>query len=316
MEEARSNMLCVGTECLLFLMMCSIHTNIFNAILGKREWFYPGSKIIITTRDKNLLKAQEIIPHVVFEVEEFDERETLEFFYRRAFGVAHPLDYNKELLVQCCKGFPFALVTVGSHRRGEPSGNTWRCLAKKIRKKRRWRRIMYGKIETFSVHGCGSTRHPCEIWAVLCELRGWMQSQPFVSATVCFAGQTFLYILILSLTDPDLVPHFHSSTAHVWQLNVTNSLITILITTRLLEALWSLASRFSRHYKWRVKSLSARGWIPLPLGCHMNISMALIKSVHVLIITRMTQSQWVSINNFESLWINTLILHQNFQVSF
>lgn len=101
------------------------HPYQFNAILGKREWFYPGSKIIITTRDKNLLKAQEIIiPHVVFEVEEFDERETLEFFYRRAFGEAHPLDYNKELLVQCWKGFSFALITVGSHRRGEPFGNT------------------------------------------------------------------------------------------------------------------------------------------------------------------------------------------------
>ena len=42
----------------------------FNAILGMREWFYPGSKIIITTRHEHLLKAHEGCP--MFEVEELN----------------------------------------------------------------------------------------------------------------------------------------------------------------------------------------------------------------------------------------------------
>ncbi|XP_062003894.1 disease resistance protein Roq1-like isoform X2 [Rosa rugosa] len=87
------------------------HSNQFNEILGKRRWYCPGSKLIITTKDKHLLKNQEI-PHAVFEVEKFDEHESLELFCLRAFGEAHPFEGFQEisrLAVQLSGGLPLAL---------------------------------------------------------------------------------------------------------------------------------------------------------------------------------------------------------------
>ncbi|PRQ45176.1 putative TIR domain, P-loop containing nucleoside triphosphate hydrolase [Rosa chinensis] len=66
------------------------HLNQLNAILGNRDWCYPGSKIIITTRNKHLLEAQEI-PHTVFEIELLDKYEGMEIFNSHAFGEAHPI---------------------------------------------------------------------------------------------------------------------------------------------------------------------------------------------------------------------------------
>ncbi|GMP63361.1 hypothetical protein CsSME_00025081 [Camellia sinensis var. sinensis] len=58
----------------------------FDAIIGMRNWFHPGSKIILTTRHKQLLKANEV--DMMHKVERFDDDESLELFSedtRKAF---------------------------------------------------------------------------------------------------------------------------------------------------------------------------------------------------------------------------------------
>ncbi|XP_028949598.1 disease resistance protein RPV1-like isoform X2 [Malus domestica] len=86
----------------------------FNAILGMRDWFYPGSKIIITTRHEHLLKAHEVVR---FKVEGLHEDESLKLFSWHAFGQPRPQEGYMELsrpIVEHCGGVPLALKVLGS----------------------------------------------------------------------------------------------------------------------------------------------------------------------------------------------------------
>ncbi|XP_020410604.1 TMV resistance protein N isoform X2 [Prunus persica] len=85
------------------------------AIARKRDWFGPGSRIIITTRDKHLL--EQIGVDGTYMVEEMDEKEALELFGWHAFESGYPnqeyLDLSKRV-IRYCRGLPLALEVVGS----------------------------------------------------------------------------------------------------------------------------------------------------------------------------------------------------------
>ncbi|XP_048439067.1 TMV resistance protein N-like [Pyrus x bretschneideri] len=91
----------------------------FNAILGMRDWFHPGSKIIITTRHEHLLKAHEVVR---FKVEGLHEYESLKLFSWHAFGQPHPQEGYMELsrpIVEHCGGVPLVLQVLGSSLYGK-----------------------------------------------------------------------------------------------------------------------------------------------------------------------------------------------------
>ncbi|KAH0982041.1 hypothetical protein GBA52_009218 [Prunus armeniaca] len=91
------------------------HSEQFNAILGMREWFHPGSKIIVTTRHENLLNDHAV--HAMFKVKGLGEGESLELFSWHAFKQAHPIKGYMNLsrsVVQHCEGLPLALQVLGS----------------------------------------------------------------------------------------------------------------------------------------------------------------------------------------------------------
>ncbi|KAK2980743.1 hypothetical protein RJ640_002555 [Escallonia rubra] len=81
-----------------------------DAVLGMRDWLYPGSKFIITTRQKQLLKASEV--YKVRQVTGLDEIESFELFSWYAFGQDHPIEgcmgYTRRV-VYYCNGLPLAL---------------------------------------------------------------------------------------------------------------------------------------------------------------------------------------------------------------
>ncbi|XP_021826149.1 TMV resistance protein N-like [Prunus avium] len=85
------------------------------AIARKRDWFGPGSRIIITTRDKHLL--EQIGVDGTYHAERMDEEEALGLFRRHAFESGHPdqeyLDLSKRV-IRYCQGLPLALEVVGS----------------------------------------------------------------------------------------------------------------------------------------------------------------------------------------------------------
>ncbi|VVA19803.1 Hypothetical predicted protein [Prunus dulcis] len=85
------------------------------AIAGARDWFGPGSRIVITTRDKHLL--EQIRVDSTYMAQAMDEKEALEFFSWHAFERRYPdqeyLDLSKRV-IRYCQGLPLALRVVGS----------------------------------------------------------------------------------------------------------------------------------------------------------------------------------------------------------
>ncbi|XAR56232.1 hypothetical protein NMG60_11036620 [Bertholletia excelsa] len=81
-----------------------------NVVLGMREWFYPGSKIIVTTRNLRLLKVCEVFK--VHNIEKFNDDESFELFSWHAFGQEEPIPgymQHSRRVVRHCGGLPLAL---------------------------------------------------------------------------------------------------------------------------------------------------------------------------------------------------------------
>ncbi|KAK9181018.1 hypothetical protein WN944_024155 [Citrus x changshan-huyou] len=103
--------------------------------LDRLDCFMPGSRIIITTRDTQLLKN---LPgsHVghVFEVKELSYDDSLTLFSRNAFGQNHPAAGYLELsdiVIKYVNGVPLALKVLGRHLFGR-SEEEWESALKKL----------------------------------------------------------------------------------------------------------------------------------------------------------------------------------------
>ncbi|XP_007227234.1 disease resistance protein TAO1 isoform X1 [Prunus persica] len=85
------------------------------AIARDRDWFGPGSRIIITTRDQQLLEQVEV--DSTYPAEQMDEEEAIELFSWHAFKRDYPdqeyLDLSKRV-IHYCQGLPLALEVLGS----------------------------------------------------------------------------------------------------------------------------------------------------------------------------------------------------------
>ena len=85
------------------------------ALAGGSDWFGPGSRIIITTRDKHLLTAHQV--YLTYEVKKLNHLEALQLFSWNAFRRSEPdasyLDISN-LAVTYAEGLPLALTILGS----------------------------------------------------------------------------------------------------------------------------------------------------------------------------------------------------------
>ncbi|KAL6293563.1 hypothetical protein ACE6H2_001705 [Prunus campanulata] len=85
-------------------------------LVGACDWFGVGSRIIITTRDKQLLTAHDV--NLIHEVKILDGDKALELFCWHAFKTSEPPlgDYMKlaERAIRYAQGLPLALKVLGS----------------------------------------------------------------------------------------------------------------------------------------------------------------------------------------------------------
>ncbi|CAL5348650.1 unnamed protein product [Camellia sinensis] len=87
-----------------------------STLAGNRDWFGPGSRIIITTRDKHLLKGLKVDERYM--AMELNHEESLQLFSWHAFGKTNPLENYADLangIVSYASGLPLAVEVLGSY---------------------------------------------------------------------------------------------------------------------------------------------------------------------------------------------------------
>ena len=90
-------------------------------LAGKRDWFGPGSRIIITTRDEHLLKLHRV--EEVYKLEALSYDEAFRLFCLKAFETQMPREeyvHLSQLVVKYASGLPLALKVLGSFLFGRP----------------------------------------------------------------------------------------------------------------------------------------------------------------------------------------------------
>jgi len=103
-------------------------------LAGKPEWFGQGSRVIITTRDKHLLKSLHVCEN--YDVQVLNSYESLQLFCQKAFRGEKPEEAYLELsrsVVQYAGGVPLALKVLGSFLCGR-SASIWEDALKMLRK--------------------------------------------------------------------------------------------------------------------------------------------------------------------------------------
>eukprot|EP01018_Ginkgo_biloba_P008218 Gb_33268 [translate_table: standard] len=80
------------------------------------DWFGPGSRVIVTTLDPDILKAPQV--DLIYQMEGLDNYKALQLFSWHAFLRSSPDKEYAEMstrVVSACKGLPFALEVLGAH---------------------------------------------------------------------------------------------------------------------------------------------------------------------------------------------------------
>ncbi|XLR42073.1 hypothetical protein HN51_020270 [Arachis hypogaea] len=100
------------------------------SLAGGHDWFGSGSRIIITTRDTDVVDKH-VMGDVVtkkYKMEELNDDDSLELFSWHAFNRKEPAENFKNVsrnAIRYAKGFPLALEVIGSHLGGFTSVDSW-----------------------------------------------------------------------------------------------------------------------------------------------------------------------------------------------
>ncbi|KAF7850392.1 hypothetical protein BT93_L5529 [Corymbia citriodora subsp. variegata] len=103
------------------------------ALAGSRDWFYEGTRIIVTTRDEGVL--HESMVNVFYPVKELTSPEALQLFSFHAFGRDQPNKNFKgvaEEIVNLTGGLPLALEVFGSFLYDKRRAEEWQDALQKL----------------------------------------------------------------------------------------------------------------------------------------------------------------------------------------
>ncbi|KAH9782144.1 ADP-ribosyl cyclase/cyclic ADP-ribose hydrolase [Citrus sinensis] len=105
-------------------------------LVGRRDWFGPGSRILITTRDRQLLVAHEVDEEHILDLDVLNNDEALQLFSMKAFKSHQPMGEYVELskrVLEYAGGLPLALKVLGSFLIGR-SADLWRSALERLKK--------------------------------------------------------------------------------------------------------------------------------------------------------------------------------------
>ncbi|KAL3824197.1 hypothetical protein ACJIZ3_020226 [Penstemon smallii] len=91
------------------------NSNQLDVLAGRKDWFHDGSRIIITSRDKDVLLNN--VVDEIYDVEELKSSESLQLFSYHAFGREQPAESFKKVseeIVSLTGGLPLVLEVFGS----------------------------------------------------------------------------------------------------------------------------------------------------------------------------------------------------------
>ncbi|KAM5566629.1 hypothetical protein ABKV19_014999 [Rosa sericea] len=110
--------------------------DVLSALVGNGQWFYERSRIIVTTRDRELLSNHRV-NHKLYEVRELDGSDALELFSHHALGIREiPADTFLKLskeIVDLTGGLPLALEVFGSSLYDKRTEKVWIDALHKLR---------------------------------------------------------------------------------------------------------------------------------------------------------------------------------------
>ena len=102
-------------------------------LAGEHDWFGPGNRIIITTRDVHVLKTHRV--DEIYEVKGFYDKDAFQLFCLKAFKKEHvPNKYLVmfEEFLKYAAGLPLALEVLGSFL-FEKNTNEWKSALKRLK---------------------------------------------------------------------------------------------------------------------------------------------------------------------------------------
>ncbi|OWM76004.1 hypothetical protein CDL15_Pgr009649 [Punica granatum] len=108
--------------------------NQLDVLIGKKEWFHDGSRIIITTRERRVLSSRYVTD--CFEVRELNSDDALKLFSYHALKREKPTDSFFDLskqIVSLTGGLPLALEVFGSFLIDKRSTKEWEEALRKLK---------------------------------------------------------------------------------------------------------------------------------------------------------------------------------------
>ncbi|KAG8660837.1 hypothetical protein MANES_02G199800v8 [Manihot esculenta] len=118
----------------VFIVLDDVNSSRQLELLAGINWFGRGSRIIVTTRERQLLVSHGV--EFIYEVRDLNEDHALELFSRYAFRQKHRTEEFTELSMRAidyCKGLPLALKVLGSSLYGR-SEREWNASLSRLEK--------------------------------------------------------------------------------------------------------------------------------------------------------------------------------------
>lgn len=110
-------------------------------LMGEREWFYKGSRVVITTRDREVLTKAKSYVDKHYEVKELEFSPSMELFCYHAMRRKEPaegfLDLAKQI-VEKTGGLPLALEVFGSFLFDKRTMREWKDAVEKMKQISLW----------------------------------------------------------------------------------------------------------------------------------------------------------------------------------